>query len=176
MWKLRTTNDYDAAAARLFGYQPKKPGERLTPYKANQFKQRLGVDITQYRGFYAEVAGVESPVGPVTPATERLQIRPILAIRQSHSGMHHVFGLEYHDGFFNRDKTRAWIRTDDYLELFGDEYFQKIFAEVAKLDEAARAKEPDQHDVRVVAPDDLSEFSPREQEIMKQILAKEGKQ
>lgn len=133
MTKLRETKDFDAAAFRLFGYKPKQPGDHLRPYTANQFHKALGIKITDYKGFYAETDGVDAPVGPLTPATSRLQIHPILAIRRTHRGHHQVYGLSYGDGFFNRDKTKAWIKTDDYMALVNDDYYERLAEEMDRI-------------------------------------------
>lgn len=119
----------------MFGYKPKRTGEKLQPYKADQFRKALGVKIADYKGFYVETDGVDAPVGPLTPATERLPIRPILAIRRTHRGHHKVFGLEYADGFFNRDKTKAWIKTDDYMALVEDDYFERLAEAMDQVDQ-----------------------------------------
>ena len=136
--RLQTTTDFDAAAARLFGdAPPRNQNEKPKPYTALQYRVALGIDIQQYEGFFAEVGHADAPEGPVTPATDRLPIRPILAIRRSRRGNYYVVGLEFPGGLFNRDKTAAWIKTEDYDALLGDDYFDRVEQQLQDLiDEA----------------------------------------
>lgn len=130
--KLTNQKTCNAAAERLFGY---KPSERYTsrpePYGADEFVRRFGVDVTKLHHFYAETAQANAPEGPLTPASERLPIRPILAIRQQPDGTYGVEGLEMQVGFFNRTKTRAWVPVDEFLDLMGDTYFVDMEKELA---------------------------------------------
>jgi hypothetical protein len=159
--QLQSNQDFNAAAERLFGYQ-----EGKVPHDHTEYSKRLGIDIQQYRGFYAEIGGVDTPVGPVTPATARLVIKPILAIRQTHRGNYTVQSLAAPKGFFNRDRSRAWVTTDDYEELLGDVFFREVMDETERIKQAAAAKEPSQREVYVGT--DLP-MSPQERAIFERI-------
>ena len=96
LWKMQTKKDFDAAAARLFGdMPPRTDGAVPVPYRADQYQARLGIDVHQYTGFYAEVGHADAATGPVTPATERIKIHPILTIRQSNRGNFYVRSLSF---------------------------------------------------------------------------------
>ncbi len=133
---MTTKADFDAAAAHLFGSEQMKDAAPR-PYAAEQYRDQLGIDIQQYSGFYCEVGAADSPVGPVVPATERLPIKPILTIRQSRAGRYYVQSMQFASGLFNQDKTRCWIKTEDYDEMLGDDYFERIEHQVQDLIEAA---------------------------------------
>jgi len=159
---MTSRSDFDLLAERIFGYMPKSnPGETPRPYKADQFQKRLGIDIYQYEGFYAEIGFADAAEGPVTPATERLPIKPILAIKQSRRGHYYVRGLEYQEGLFNRDKSKVWIKTEQYDELLGDDYFEQIEQQLAEAFEAAEASESD----RPIQMVDLGTLDVKEREI-----------
>lgn len=159
--RLQSNADFNVAAARLFGY---KEGRQLHDH--TEYQRRLGIDIQQYRGFYAEVGGVDAPVGPVTPATARLIIKPILAIRQTRRGNYVVQSLAAPKGFFNRDRSNAWVTTDDYEELLGDVFFREVMDETERIKQAAAAKEPSQREVYVGT--DLP-MSPQERAIFEKL-------
>lgn len=161
--RLQSNAEFNTAAVRLFGY---RDGDTHRPYDHTEYRQRLGVDIQQYRGFYAEVGGVDAPIGPVTPATARLTIKPILAIRQTHRGNYVVQSLVAPKGFFNRDRSRAWVTTDDYEELLGDVFFREVMDETERIKQAAAAKEPSQREVYVGT--DLP-MSPQERAIFEKL-------
>lgn len=133
---METKADFDAAAAHLFGSERLKDAAPR-PYKSEQYAHQLGIDIQQYGGFYCEVGAAESPVGPVVPASERLLIKPILTIRQSRSGRYYVQSMEFPSGLFSQDKSRCWIKTQDYDEMLGDDYFDRIEEQVKELVDAA---------------------------------------
>jgi len=156
------------AAARLFGYRDTKPGEQRQVYGLDEYQKRLGIDIHLYRGSYAEIGGTDAPVGPVTPATERLCIRPILAIRQTHRGNYVVQALSMSHGFFNRDRSRAWVETDNYEALLGDEFFAEVMNETNHIQQAAAAKEPSQHEVSIQIDNDV-QLPPHEREIFEKL-------
>lgn len=174
LWRLLKPSDFDVAAARLFGNVPiKKPGETPKPYGADEYRKRLGIDVAKLcRGFYAEVGGTDAPTGPVTPATERLVIKPILAIRQTQRGNYQIHGLAATEGFYNRDKTKAWIKVDAYEKLLGDHFYQEIIDETERIKQAAAKHEPSQRDLKVVEVPHQQEFSPHEQKIIETILKK----
>lgn len=152
MSRLQTKQDRDEAAARLFGYQPpRREGERPTLYDAREFRRRFGVDIERYNTFYAETAQANAPTGPCTPASARIPIRPILAIRQQPDGTYQVEGLSLNRGFFNREKTRAWVLVDDFMKLMGDPYFEEMERQLAA------EREELMRQVRVLQDSDMSE-------------------
>jgi len=171
LWKLQSPHDWDVAAARLFGNQPSKPGETPKPYKAGEYRTRFGLDTAQYTGFYAEAGPVEAPVGPVTPATARLKIRPILAIRMSRSGNYYGQGLELATGFFNREKTRAWVKVDDYENLLGDTFFQELMEEAERIKNAEADHESSQgRKVTIMPVQQHDNLSARERAILEEVL------
>lgn len=166
--KLSRKNDFDAAAECLFGYEPQTtPGANRQSFRADQYHKRLGIDIHEYEGFFAEVGYTDAPEGPVTPATERLPIRPILAIRQSRRGHYYVRGLEFADGLFNREKTRAWIKTEAFDRLLGDDYFEKVEQQLAEAIEQAAASES-KRPVQIL---DLGSLDERERAIFDKLRA-----
>lgn len=130
MWKLQTRKECDAAAQRLFGFKPpKRKGESPVPYDASEYRLRFGIDIERCIGFFAEVDNVDSPEAPMTPATARLPIKPILAIREN-GGKFEIRGLEMTTGFFNKQKTKAWIPIAEFEEMIGDVFFEKLLEEI----------------------------------------------
>lgn len=142
MWLLRNKTARDAAAARLFGdVPPKRAGQKPKPYRSDQYQKQLGIDINELTTFYAEVGHADAPIGPVTPATERLPITPVLAIRKSQRGGYYVHGLSSSKGFFNRDKTKAWIKTEIYDQMVGDDYFDKVQARINQVLEEAEGSD-----------------------------------
>ncbi|KKM18746.1 hypothetical protein LCGC14_1662610 [marine sediment metagenome] len=166
LWRMESKKDFNAAAARLFGNQPvKTTGAVPKPYGADQYQAQLGIDINQYGGFFIEVGHAEAATGPVTPATKRLPVRPILAIRQSRRGNYYVQALSFAGGLFNRDKTRAWIKTTDYDALLGDDYFDKIEQQIADLVQEAETADPGRP-VQVV---DLASLSEQERTIFNKV-------
>lgn len=172
LWKLQKKSDFDAAAARLFGNQPKKEGEKLKPYTAEEYFNRFGVKIMDYRNFYAEVGSADAPVGPCTPATDRLSIWPIMAIRQTRSGAWTVHGLKLTKGFFSRDKNRAWVNVDDYEDLLGDSFFEKILDDSERIKQAAARHGSSQRKVTVHPVGDSRDLTPEERRIIEEVLVK----
>jgi len=172
LWKMQSTADWDIAAARLFGARPiKAPGEKRKPYTATEYHKRFGIDLSLYTGFYAEAGPTEAPTGPVTPATERLVIRPIFAVRMSHSGNYYGHGLQMSTGLFNRDKTRAWVPVDDYEAMLGDTLFQEILDESEKIKNAEADHASSQgRKVSVTPVQNMDTLSSREREIVERML------
>ena len=165
---MQTVQDLNDAAARLFGYREATSGSPRQPYGHGEYQRRLGIDIQQYLGYYAEIGGADSPVGPVTPATERIAIKPILAIHQTNKGNFSVQALTISHGFFNHDRSRAWVKTDHYEALLGDSFFQEVMDETERIQQAAAKKEPSQRDVKVQIGADVP-LSPHEREIFEKL-------
>lgn len=171
LWKMQSASDWDVAAARLFGNQASKPGETPKPYKAIEYRKRFGLDVTQYTGFFAEAGPVEAPTGPCTPATERLLIRPILAVRMSRSGSYYGQGLELSVGLFNRDKTRAWVKVDAYEEMLGDTFYQEVMAEAEQIKNAEADHASSQgRKVTIMPVEQQNNLSLRERAIFEKVL------
>lgn len=162
--KLSSRADYDAAAARLFGDRPREANEQTQPYKADQYRKQLGIDIYKYAGFFVEIGHADAPIGPVIPATDRIPIKPILAIRQSRRGNYYVEGLELADGLFNKDKTTAWVKTEQFDVLLGDDYFAKIEERLEDVMQKTESEKP----VHLV---ELSGLSDNEREVFEKLHA-----
>jgi hypothetical protein len=141
----------------------------------SEYQNRLGIDIRNYAGFYAEVGSTDAPIGPLTPATQRILIKPILAIRQTQRGNYSVYGLACEEGFYNRDKTRAWVKVGTYEELLGDSFYQEVVAETERIKKAAERYEnkqasaqPSQCKMKIKSLQDG--LSPAEKAIVEKVL------
>lgn len=80
-----------------------------------------GINLLDYKGCYMEIGGSKAPEGPLLPGP----IYPVLAFRMSRSRTTvrpYRFKL---DGLYKEDKKFAWIKTDTWEKLLGDEnYFE----------------------------------------------------
>jgi len=120
--QLQNEEDFRQYANRMF-YTP----------DPSLFNKKLGIDIKNYKGFWAEIGGTDAPIGPVNPATDRIKIKPIIAIRMSNTGRYYVQALSSSEGLINSQMYRAWIQVDDYEKMLGDLDF---FGDIRKKAEA----------------------------------------
>lgn len=80
------------------------------------------LDFAGHPGYYMEIGGTQAPEGPLFPGP----VHPILAFKMSRtrkSTIPYRFKLE---GVYNSDKSKAWLKTDLWERVLGDEtYFEK---------------------------------------------------
>jgi len=138
--RLEEPREFAAYAERIFG--SRKVGDKTVPYGPDEFSKRLGIDIFRFKGFYAEMGGTNATEGNTLPATKRLPIRPILAIRLSNSGKYYAEGLRCHTGHYEASKKRAWIPIEDYEKLFGDTLYEEIMNNVEKIEQSEANNSP----------------------------------
>jgi hypothetical protein len=113
------------------------------------FTKKFGIDLNLYIEFWAELGGVSAPIGPVSSASKRLPIKPILSIKMSHSGRYYVERLQCADGFINERLNRAWIPIDVYEAMLGDTFFDEISKETERIMNEAVKKESSQNKLTV---------------------------
>jgi len=78
-----------------------------------------------------------------------------------------VRGLECSEGLFNRDKTRAWIKTENFDALLGDDYFDRVEQQITEMVTKAQEADPD----RPIHVLDLGSLNERERVIFDKLRA-----
>ena len=133
-WKIQDNSTVDQAAFRFFGYKEQNGTSSPQPHTADAFVKQLGVDLREFIGSWVEVGATDAPAGPVTPASERLPIGPIAAIRMAHSGRFRVEPIYAVEGVFNRDGVRAWVPTEYYERILDDNFFEQIIKTAEQIE------------------------------------------
>ena len=127
--RLDTEKDCQVVAQHFFGN-----------YKATVHSfaaATRGINLMDYNGCYMEIGGTQAPEGPLLPGP----VYPVLAFRMSRSRSTvrpYRFKL---DGFYRDGKKRAWVKTDTWEKLLGDDsYFEEHIIGGKPIDDRMRIR------------------------------------